>query len=314
LIVGALVLVDTWALAEAAEGGEVVSQQPAPDPDATWELDTTLSGNRYALSNDAPSQPTDGTTLGLGFGLTRFLAPLRDDGAPYSLQPFLQRTSSWLVSIGGSHFATRNPFGGPDRTDWSGSLSGSLDVYLKRWLAVTVGLGSGYSVLHDVGVDQSTTSFSGSVGLGVRAGDTRVDVSYSRQALDSAGSDSSRQFFEVSGFTAIARRFTLNPSATLISGGAEGDLSLEYFPTRELGIFGGALAGKGKLYSDDAIPTRYAGWVGVAGWIDPAFGIVGRYQLTFEELPEQAVDGSLLGYQEVTHALTLEVYARFDSL
>jgi hypothetical protein len=114
-------------------------------------------------------------------------------------------------------------------------------------------------------------------------------------------------------FTAIARRFTLSAFGTVIPSGAEVDLSLEYFATRELGIYVGTLAERGKLYSGDSVPTRYAGWIGLTAWLDPTIAISGTYQLTIEDLAEQAGLPSG-GYHEVTHTLGLQLLARFDEL
>jgi hypothetical protein len=110
--------------------------------------------------------------------------------------------------------------------------------------------------------------------------------------------------------TAIARRFALDASATVIPSGVTGSLGLETFPARELGIFGGTSAARGKLYNVDVVPTRYAGWIGVAGWIDPAMGILGRYDLFVEDDPQ--ANGQSV--REVSHAITLEVFARFGQL
>lgn len=54
---------------------------------------------------------------------------------------------------------------------------------------------------------------------------------------------------------------------------------------------------------------RYAGWAGLAGWIDATTGILGQYELTIED-----VTAPTFGYREVTHAVTLEIYMRFDQL
>jgi hypothetical protein len=53
------------------------------------------------------------------------------------------------------------------------------------------------------------------------------------------------------------------------------------------------------------------GSVGLAGWLDPTMGIVGQYTLTIDDLVDQLTGQSIVGYREVSHAILLEVYARF---
>jgi hypothetical protein len=314
VIASALVLCATSASADVVEDGETVSKQVWHEPDPSWQVNTSLSGNRYSIQNVAPSFSTDGTGEDVDFTMTRFLSPLRDDGAPYSLEPFLQRTSTWSVSLDGNHFSTHNPFGGPDRTEWGGGIGGSFDVYVRRWLALNGGLGYGYSALNDGELDQRTHSLNGFVEVGLRVADTRFDAWYTLDALDVGGSTSLRRRYGASAYTAIARRLTMNLSGNIIPAGERGSIRLEYYATRELGIYMGALAGTGKLYSNDVVARTYGGWLGVAAWIEPTLGILGEYDLTFDTLPEQTVNQEPLGYHEATHALTLAVFARFDQL
>jgi hypothetical protein len=187
-IAGTLATFGMLSLAGASEDGEPALDRLAPEPDPSWQIDTTLSARKYSLQYAEASPSTYGTGMDLDVDLIRFMAPLRDDGAPYSLQPFLQRSSQWSLSLDGTHFSTHNPFGGDDRTDWIGGISGALDAYVKPWLALTAGLGYGVSVLHDVGVDQTTRTFRGGFGFGLRAANTRFDAWYGLIAEDVAGS------------------------------------------------------------------------------------------------------------------------------
>jgi hypothetical protein len=302
---------ETRAFADATVGAEAAGQ-PLREPDPSWQVNTSLSAGRYSIGSVTPNASTDGLALNLEFRLRRYFAPLRDDAAPYSLQPFLQRASSWSLTLDGGHFSTRNPFGGQDRTDWNGGVSGAVDAYVRRWLILNGGFGYGFSALRDVGVDQSTHTINGFVDVGLRVADTRIDAWYGLTALETAGSFApARQRFGATAFTAIARRFTLGVSGASIPSGVEGSASLEYYATRELGIFGGTFAGRGKLYSTDAVPTRYAGWVGLAGWIDPTVGVSGQYELTVENFAAQPGGPS---DHNVTHTITLEVFARFDQM
>jgi hypothetical protein len=279
----------------------------ADEPEPSWQFDSSILGQKYSLAYTGLGANVDGTAEQVELELVRFLTPLRDDGSPYSIQPFLQRTSRWWLTFDGGHFATHNPFGNPDRTDWNGSVAGSVDAYLHTHLALTGNLAYRYDTLHDVGLAQTTHAFAGGAGLGVRAADTRLDVSYQLLAQDTAGSFSSpRQLVTLALFSAIARRFTVSLSGTRIPGGNEGTLSLEYFATREIGPFVGGFAGRGKLYSSDLVVTRYRGWAGLAGWIDSSTALVGQYAYEVDDIPAD--------YHQVTHTISLEVYARFDRL
>jgi len=313
VIAAALIVYGTWALAGASQDGdsEAALADIARERDAIWQVNTTVSGRMYSIDQASPSPSTDGMAEGLDLTLIKFVTPLHDDGAPYSLEPFLQRRSRLSFSLDGGHFSTRNPLGSVDRTNWSGGIGGAQDTYVQRWLALTSGEGYHYDALHDVGVHQSSHAFAGSLGLGVRAADTRVDVSYGLLVVDVAGSVKARQSLSLSAFTVIARCFSASLSGTVIPSGAEGDISLEYFPTRALGVFAGAFAGRGQLHSDDLLFRRYAGRAGLAAWIDHAFGILGEYALTIENLPTQGFDQSVPGYREVSHTVTLEIYWRF---
>ena len=83
------------------------------DPDPTLQVTSSLSGGRYSLQYGASGSNVSGTTEALELDAITFLTPLHDDGSPYSLQPYLQRTSTLTLDLGGSHFATHNPFGAP---------------------------------------------------------------------------------------------------------------------------------------------------------------------------------------------------------
>ena len=295
-----------WWLS-SARGADDPLALTAREPDPTWEVDTSLVGKSYSIQ--LPQSQTGGFQEGANLSFTQYLAPLRDDGSPYSLRSFLQRTSALSLSLGVGHFATHNPFGAPDRTDTSGSVGGGLNIYLKRWLAVTGSVGYEYDTLHDVGVEQGTHAVSGSAGLGLRAGDLRLDVSYDISSYHQSGAwGPIRRGLDISGYGVFARRLAVGFGAERIAGGSGGSVNGEYFPSPDLGLFvtGGAV--RGNLYRGDQIVTRYAATGGIAGWVDPSTGMVARYSRTIEHAPPM-VDGS--GYDETGNQISLEVYMLF---
>jgi hypothetical protein len=235
-----------------------------------------------------------------------FLAPLHDDGAPYSLQPFLQRESTFAVSLAGGHFDTHNPLGGPDPTDWWASLSAGGDLYLERWLAVFASVGYQYDDLSAGPADQATHLFAADVGLGLRARDTRLDLSYAQAASRRQGAFAplKRGQVQLAVTSAIARRFEANVIATSVPGGGTGELALEYFAAPWAGIFANALAGKGQLYgASDTSVRRYEGSAGFAGWFDATTALSASYRLLIEDVPPN-------GYHQVAHTISLQVIAR----
>jgi hypothetical protein len=120
-----------------------------PDPDPNFQVNTSLSGRRYSIS-DSPGVPdTSGSQEALSMTVIAYGTPLHDDESPYSLQPFMQRENTFSMSLSGGHFDTANPYGGVDRTEWSTGVGASFDAYLKRWLAVFGGASYGYFDLRD---------------------------------------------------------------------------------------------------------------------------------------------------------------------
>ena len=294
------------------EPGTRVREQP----DTRWELDTSVSGRRYAIRGPVPGgAEVDGMGERLRVELVSFLTPLRDDGAPYSLQSFLQRANSFAIDVDAGHFATDNPQGFMPRTDWDASVGGGVDFYARRWLDLFASTSYDYDALRDVGVSQKTHSFSGSGGAGVRAGDTLVRASYYAAWQQTSGASLPlRQGVQLSAFTALDRRFAARLFGETIPQGGEGQVSLEYFRGQNLGIFAAALAGKGQFYRTGAAVTRYVGTAGLAGWLDSTTGLVAQYSLTIEDqLSAQMLTATdvITGYHQVTHALLLQLYLRY---
>ena len=174
-LVAMVVVVLAARNARANDFEEPGTRVAARAPDTSWDLSSSLSGRRYALTYRGGGE-LDGTGEALTLELARYLAPLRDDGASRTLQPFLQRMNTFSVDVAARHFSTSGPI--MDRTDWNGGLGAGVDFYARPWLNVAAGLSYSYDVLHDVGVNQKTHTFSGNGGAGLRIGDTLIRVSY----------------------------------------------------------------------------------------------------------------------------------------
>jgi hypothetical protein len=241
--------------------------------------------------------------------VTRYLAPVVDDDAPRSLQPFLQRASVLYADVGGSGFLTWNPGGGENRTDAQVGATLGLDIYVLRQLALTAAFGYGYDVLQDFGVDDATHSFSGSAGLGLRFGDVRIDASYTFFANDTNGSFAPLRWGEVNlaVFAVIDRVLTVRPWGELIQQGGGGGVDLGAYPTRNFGVFLSGFALHGQLYMDDTLVNRYGGSAGVSYWVAPRVRVGAYYQLTVNVGPLQA-DGT--GDTELDQAGVLQAEVR----
>lgn len=283
-------------------------------PDPNWDLGASLSGRRYAIQSNSPgSRAIDGTAEALGLELVRFLVPLRDDGAPYTLQPFLQRMNTFSVSVDAGHFTTNEPTG--DRTDWEGGVGAGVDLYAQRWLNIAASLSYSYDVLHDLGADEKTHTFSGTGGAGWRTGDTLVRVSYYvTKAQISDASAPLRQGVQLSASTVLARRLTLALFAETIPQGGEAQLSGEYFHGRNLGIFASALGAEGQIYRTGPAVHRFVGTVGVAGWLDSRTALLAWYTLRLEEQTGLVAlsPTDILGNHETSHTLLVQLRRRFQ--
>ncbi len=314
----------SW-LSNARAQGQAQTPQPrqkeeeplaiaARKPDPTWEFDTSVAGRLYELRpvNSMLNGGFSGTRESLVVGMTHFLAPLVDDGSPYSLRPYLQRTTSWSISTDIGHFANTSRIFAGDRTSTWSDVDGALNIYVKRWLAVFASVGYQYDVLHDGGVDQSTHTLYGGAGLAFRTGDLRATVAYDFQAYRQSGSWASpRRQLAASLFGVFARRVSLDLSGSTVTGGGSGRLALEYFFYPDFGVFGSGSVSHGELYQSAVIATRYLGTFGTAAWSSSSTGIVVRYSRMVEHVPMQVIGNLAYGDDETSNQLTLEVYLRF---
>jgi len=289
----------------AAEAPGVVADQ-----DPNFQVDSSLSGRWYSLSNTPGVPNTSGHQEQLSMELIAFATPLRDDDSPYSLQPFMQREETFTLSLSGGRFDTANPYGSVDRTEWFTAVDGAFDAYLAPWFAVFAGASYGYFDLHDVDLAQTGHSFSGDVGVGFRLRDTRLGLSVAEQGDRIAGAFGPwRRNVTLSAFTVIRRRVALTGTGTLVQGGQEGSFEVEVFPTKYAGLFATAFAGRFEPYVTPDVVTRYSGSAGFADWFDATLALVGQYSLTYERDP--ATPYVTKGYDDLSHTLVLEAYFRF---
>ena len=273
-------------------------------------------GAFYAIHATPPGVDQSGAR-GLGtLQLTRYFAPLVDDDAPWSLQPFLQRASVVYGSVSGGGFATRIPtpgsaFTSTTRTDANVGARFGVDAYVTPAFALTGALGYGYDVLHDGSsrVNQHAHGFSASGGFGLRYLDVRFDVAYSFSASDADGSWSPLRWGTVLGsaYIVIDRRAYVNLWGRVLQSGGGGGVDLGLYPTQQLGLFASGYGERGELYSDPPVFNRAFADAGLSYWFTSRVRLAAYYEFTFNDEPSQSAGSmNFFGYTELEHAFRLE--------
>ena len=121
---GLLATAATLVAAAAHAQGEPTAaefQSAGPGQEPNFQVNSSLSGTRYSLSNGPGLPSASGNQETLSMEMIAFGAPLHDDDSPYSLQAFMQRENTFTLSVSGGRFDTANPYGGVDRITWNGS-------------------------------------------------------------------------------------------------------------------------------------------------------------------------------------------------
>jgi hypothetical protein len=291
---------------------------PPSDPThaapSSWEIELSLAGSTYALQPPTPnvafasSASFHGNRASGGVEVTRYLGPVVDDGAPRSLQPFLQRTSLLYATLLGGGFETRNPDGfTPSRTDANLSLEVGADIYLSPYVALTAAVIYGYDVLHDVGIDQKQNIFGGSLGLGFRYHDVRFDVTSGFTAFDVDGSFSPVRWTGLKGnvYGVISRSVALTGWVGPVPDGVAGGAEVGWYATPDFGIFLSGYGERGEIFSNSVVASRLGGKAGPSFWVSPTVRFAAYYTLTYTDVTEQVVDGQTNGYTELDHQLSL---------
>lgn len=289
---------------------------PEPPPTASsWEQGDELFGTIYALNYPSLPVPLHGNRAGGSAGLAYLTRPVVDDGtSPRSLLPFLQRASRVTVGVGGYGWVTRPPAGytGADRTSQGLTVGPSVDVYVARFLALTAGLSYGYDVLHDTGQSARTHSFGARGGLGLRVGDTRVDLTYTFSTASTEGSFAPLEWgsLGLSAYTVFSRAFSLRLDGNVGARGGGGGAGLGLYLGRDLGLF---LDGSGAhgTYRNGPSYDTYGGTAGFSYWVAPVVRMALYYRLQLTHLPQQSIGTTVYGYDQTENGLTVAALARF---
>jgi hypothetical protein len=274
-----------------------------------------LSGSLYNLSSNGVPYASGNQLTGT-LGVTHYLQPLVDDGAPRSLEPYLQRTStlSFSASAGAWGTSQTNPtafnFG-----DTYGGASAGFNVYATPVLAFTGSFAYGYDVAHaDMTPDQASHSFTGTGGIGLRFGDTRIDGVYAFSARDTEGTFSPLRWgtATLSVTTVIGRRFYMYGWGQALQSGGGGGLTLELHPHRDLDLYIEGYGKRGEIFSNDAvIADRFGADGGIGYWVAPSVRLQAEYDFAYTERDAQTI-GQLdyYAYTQLSNGVTLSVAVR----
>jgi hypothetical protein len=227
--------------------------------------------------------------------------PVVDDGAPNSLQPFLQRTTTLSFAVAGSGMRGDH---GPSSTFRSRL---GADVYLGRWVALTAGIGVGYATANDGDAQYSALQLPVDAGIAGRFGDLRIDLGYGHTRVQFP---SGRWTGDGWGTVALRARLVLKRrfdlSAFLQTAGTNvlGGGGFVGYPLRALGVsaslFGGGQGGLGK---------QAGGSLGLSYWPIRTIGASVDYGLTWGERP--IFEGAdLVTDPQISHSVTLALLLR----
>jgi hypothetical protein len=297
-----------------------LAELPPERATSLWQIAATVYGAYYSIHEAAPNPDESG---GRGIGtleINRYLAPVIDDDAPRSLQPFLQRSSRVYVSLTGAGFVTQLPpptssfVPSGTRSDANIGVGAGVDIYVTPVVAITAGLGYANDALHDdyAMLDQHTNAFSAEAGFGIRIRDVRIDVRYAFQALDIDGTWAPLRWGTLTGnaYMVFDRRVSLNVLGRAIEQGGEGGVDLGVYATQDLGFFLGGYGERGHVFASDLLVNRYQAYGGLSYWFSARARLGFQYTFTLTDVPLVAMMNGPFGYDEYEHGFTLDAVFR----
>ena len=275
----------------------VVLSLPPTDATSRYQLDADLH-----LTPAIAHWPELGTSdspevsAGAQLQLTLFIQRVRDDDAPLSLQPFLQRVARFTVAAGAA-VGFSYPFSEDERSPSAQSFGGpmihtSIDGYVGRYVYLAAGVG--YQFEHrwsDASATDDLHEPSLDVAVGVRVGDVRVAATADGTYVSHNGDGIfwgnvglrahavSHRHIELDGGAALL----LYPAKNGRGFGASADLSATYWIKRRLGLGCGAFYRLGfatpfGIQTD----TQGGGFLSMKWWMSPHSGLSLTFRTTWE--------------------------------
>lgn len=239
--------------------------------------------------------PTSGSSVQFshlgGGGAVRaalYLRPLANDDSSPSLQPFLQRATSFYLGVSGDGFGISYSAGGQTlaRRDYAGAAAHvGADVYAGRLACFGVRAGFAYSSLRDYDSSQMASAqatrtwfLPASLWVGLRLSDTLISASYAfavrfddqrRVDLPSWGTA------ELGVRTVLERQVDLTFAAWLMTRGAGVSADIGHYVSPRLGLLAGLYYRYGVLFLEDREPRHDTGGsLGLVYWFTGRVGTV----------------------------------------
>lgn len=287
---------------QLAPAAPPTAQEP---PTARLELDGSFVGSGYSVTRDGArnSSATGSTYLGT-LGARLFLSPVKDDDAPRTQLPYLQRTSSIgaYVSVGTGQARVRD--------DSSSVYVGAdTEVYALPALVLTGRVSYSQTTLSEIIVPRRFGSLG--LGIGYRADENLLSISYDQQLQVLGGNAQTLRLgtLTLSDFVVIDRAVALRVYGSVVDGGAHGGASLTYYPTNELGItlrgYGGSI-GAGVGIIKDTFTVGGAGG-GLSYWVARVLQVGAWYRLSASVGPNGP---GLVASTGIEHGLDVGVTVR----
>jgi len=188
---------------------------------------------------------------------------LIEDGAPYALQPYLQRSGWVAASVSASAFSS-DVTGYPEA--YAGNALGgslSIDSY-PRHGAFTLWVSASFARSSTSGPSPGAASTyllpRAGIAPGLRFGDTRVNLGYRYAPTIADDVYDGRGFGEpfLSVDHVVARKVSISGLVQLILSGARGTLDIAFYPTRALGLGASFEYAEGAIYDDSHTVTTTA--------------------------------------------------------
>ncbi len=251
---------------------------PPEPPTARLEIDGSFAGSGYAVTREGANKADATGTTYLGtLGARLFLSPVKDDDAPRTQLPYLQRTSSIgaYVSVGSGQARVRD--------DSSSVYVGAdAEVYALPALVLTGRVSYSQTTLSELVVPRRFGSLG--VGVGYRAGENLLSVSYDQELQVLGGNAQTLRLgtLTLSDFVVIDRAVALRVYGSVVDGGAVGGASITYYPTNELGIsirgYGGSIgAGVGTIKNTFTVAGAGGG---LSYWVARVLQVGAWYRLS----------------------------------
>jgi hypothetical protein len=197
----------------------------------------------------------------------RFIAPIVDDDATRSLQPFLQRASivSVEASLGGFSESISVP---PDATGRTIAVAAGADVYATRWLAFTASVGYASTVDDfDGGLRETFDTLPVEGGFALRFGDARFDLSWQPTFLLSPQPPTGGYGdIHLAADLVFERAVEVTLDGSIFHGGAAVNGEVAWYVTKGVGVFVGGLGSSGHYPQASLQEDKYEARAGATVW------------------------------------------------